>query len=139
MRQKDSYCNVFDFLLGILVYNSTTIDPMIELILTVDFPRSNMTNKNAYDVSLDPFVEKYDTVAERKEIYDFCTMSYGPCSVMMFNLFSDSNKGVSEYHYQVRQPACSDSFNTPNWYEIPMNSIVFTQLYIYYKIPRVCF
>jgi hypothetical protein len=89
---------------------------MIELMLTIDFPRSNLTNKKAYDLSLDPFVDKYDTVEERRAIYDFCNMSYGPCSAIMFNIFTDRNKGVSEYHYQVTQPACQDSFNTPYWY-----------------------
>lgn len=119
VRQPESYCNVFDFLLGVLVYNTTDIDPMIELILTIDFPRSNLTNKKAYNISLDPFVDnKFDTVAEREGIYAFCSMSYGPCSAIIFNIFSDDNHGVSEYHFQVMQPACNDSFSTSNWYVV---------------------
>ena len=116
VRNASSYCNIYDFLLGVLTYNSTVIDPMVELIMTLDFPDSNHTNRLAYEISLDPFVDKYDSAAERGGIYDFCTLSFGACSVAMFNIFGGQHEhSVSEFHYQIPQPACTDTFSIDNW------------------------
>lgn len=104
----DSYCQIFDFVIGVIFYDRSDAYPLFELISTYG---TDMINKLSYDISCDGAQRTLFSPEERKEAYNFCNLSFGPCNVIMFNTFDDKTHGVSDFHYQVFTPACHDTFS----------------------------
>lgn len=100
-----SYCNVFDLMMGVVFYPTLAYEPILEL-LTVHSPLKIASL--AYDASVKSLYGNY--YHDERE-YDFCTLSYGSCSLMMFDFFDENFRIVSGNHHIVDYPACTDTFS----------------------------
>ena len=107
----DSYCQVFDFVIGVIFYDTNSTLPLFELISTHGVDRINHLS---YNISVDGADQTMFHPDTRKEAYEFCDLSFGPCNVIMFNTFDDKTHSVSDFHYQVFHPACEDTFTVSN-------------------------
>lgn len=72
-----SYCQVFDFMIGVIFFNTTSAYPIMELI--GKYGVENI-NRLAYNISADA-IESSLSVQDRAEAYRFCNLSFGPCNV----------------------------------------------------------
>ena len=116
-----------DLVVGFIFYNSLEFAPMEELLREFDgnYRRIADAAYNAAVVSVNPLMD-FD-----ESYFDFCTLSHGSCSMVVFNVF-DEERAVSPYYYVLEQPACSDSLTTPNW-ELLVNDPPFTLIEPYYE------
>ena len=73
----DSYCHTFDFIIGVIFYDTTSVYPLLELISTYGVERINSLS---YTISADA-IEGTLTKEQRIEAYEFCDLSFGPCNV----------------------------------------------------------
>ena len=72
-----SYCHVSDIVIGALFYNTTSPEPLFELIHQYG---AGGINELAYNISVDA-IEDVLTDKPRKDAYAFCNLAFGPCSV----------------------------------------------------------
>jgi hypothetical protein len=94
-------------MIGVIFYDAPTAVPLLELLYAYGI---DAIVDLSYNITVDAVVQKLYTPEERREAYQFCNISFGPCSVVMFNTFDEKTHSVSDYHYQVRKPACEDTF-----------------------------
>lgn len=105
-----------DFIVGFIFYDTVAFEPMQELLVTFRGNYESIISAayNAAVASLNnnkPFDESN---------YDFCTLSYGPCSMIVFNVF-DEEKAVSPFYHVLPESACVDTFTTTNWHKLVSN------------------
>lgn len=73
----DSYCHTFDFIIGVIFYDTTSAYPLFELISTYGVEQINSLS---YTISVDA-IEGSLSNEQRIEAYNFCDLSFGPCNV----------------------------------------------------------
>lgn len=73
----DSYCQVFDFMIGVIFYDTTSPLPLFELVARYGVAA---INDLSYNASADA-IEESLTAEERGAAYSFCDLSFGPCNV----------------------------------------------------------
>lgn len=127
---KNSSCQVFDFMVGALFFNGVSsffgdewvgyenASDIALLRLMQRFSIEDIT-RMAYNISYAAIeYGEYLDPAWRAEAYSFCTLKgIGACSLLMFNTYGEEINSVSEFYFQVPYPACHDSFlvHDDNW------------------------
>lgn len=118
----NSYCNVFDIMVGLIYYNTNIQDSMDLLVdLTLKYLEPFEMDNQAY---LAMFVaSQYGAITStemREDAYEFCySPSYSQnCSLILFNFYDEYSSTVSDSYYQLANGACNDSFSIPSskWY-----------------------
>lgn len=64
--------------IGVVFYDTDSPYPIFELISKYG---TNAVNRLAYNISVDAVWQIFHDDQERKDAYQFCTLSFGPCSV----------------------------------------------------------
>ena len=126
----DSYCQVFDFMVGAIFYNGPSAlfsDEPVSFTNASDVAVMRLLNKHTIeDITRMSFNISFAAIdygrfvdpVWRENAYDFCTLDdIGACSILIFNPFGRESNSVSEYYYQVPFPACRDTFsvNLDSW------------------------
>lgn len=94
-----------------IFYDTNSTLPLFELISTHGVDHINHLS---YNISVDGADQTMFHPDTRRDAYEFCDLSFGPCNVIMFNTFDDKTHSVSDFHYQVLHPACEDTFTVSN-------------------------
>ena len=123
-----NHCNLFNFLGGIIYWNTFNYTTVLEQIIKVNRDMT-LLNQQTYNAS---FISSYfgrtskykSTLQSNQSLYDafeFCNIpGYGYCSMATFSSFESEVTAtwtVSEYYYQLKNGACQNSLlTTPqNW------------------------
>jgi hypothetical protein len=128
------YCNVFDFMIGLVFYNipsdtpgafNRTANMMASLELAFKYDDPKELSRKAYNASYAAAMyDEYTDPVWRKEAFSFCysELYNATCSLILFNTYDDIAMTTSEYYYQVKEGACNDSFTVANefWYVCPI-------------------
>jgi hypothetical protein len=99
-----------DLVVGFIFYDTKSVYPLTEFIISfgADYDAIVDAAYNATIASLN------DNFPGSPADYDFCTLSFGSCSIIVFNVF-DREKAVSPFYYVLQETACYDSITTTNW------------------------
>jgi hypothetical protein len=118
-------CNMFRFLAGYIFYPTNTPDGIFELMTKYNFS-FNEVNNFVYPISYmasywgqqSSYRDNYfDNITYREELYQFCNISIGYCSISTFSLFDgDPDWSISSYYYQLQTGACQDMLSTSRTY-----------------------
>ena len=113
-----SPCQEFDMMFGLLFYNEyDSLSAILDFLHVTD---TLDLNRLSYDISIDAVIGGYvfSDDADRANGYSFCNISYGPCSVLLFDNFDTAFRDVSAYNYRVcnftRIFACNNTSIMPN-------------------------
>ena len=131
----DSYCNVFDFMLGFVYYPFSynaeeegetsaeeSMQLLVELLQMRDFADTNAMAYNAsWAAVTDVPSPEMSTKEWREEAYDFCKVRGKYCNVAMFNTYDFENHFVSTYYFNIEDGACKDTFTIENWDKLRNN------------------
>lgn len=116
-----SYCNVFDFLVSLIMFN--TDDEYYNLRSMLHVQSRNLNNgigRNAYNASYASATLNYDGYNKlllnpewRKDAFEFCNVPELDisCSILTFNLYDDFSTTVSQFSYQLNNGSCRDSIS----------------------------
>jgi hypothetical protein len=99
-----SPCQEFDLMFGMIFYN---VEDSLSAILDFLYETDMLSlNRLAYNISVDSVIagNVFADDAERAAAYSFCNVSFGPCSVLVFDNFDGAFRDVSPYNYRVRRP-----------------------------------
>ncbi len=122
-------CNRFEFLLGFLFYQSSSVDKLFTLFSMYDKDIAQI-NYLAFDASYvasywgqnSPYYSTFlNTPAQREKYYSFCRLPDGSnCSIVTFSAFDSllGDYSINQNYFQLTNGACQDhiTMSWENWY-----------------------
>ena len=112
-------CNVFDLMVGFLVYNPTKYNPNFEfdnpyMDLVYNMPVSNISY-SAYNAMYAAMQTNFTANSTfRENAYAFCNSSWATCSLVTLEVYDDINRAVSDYYYELAEGSCRNTMTIPN-------------------------
>jgi hypothetical protein len=110
-------CNGFSFLVGLLFYAISDVDPLLELIqlysyeTLMEYSYEPMFIGSVYQYTVN---ESYLTSENRSQLYSFCQIKgYGTCNFLTINVFDllNDNQAVGTNYLPVTTGACHNIFS----------------------------
>ena len=137
-QQWTSYCNTFDLLLGIIVYNTNDVMTVFSMVAQQNaFNLGESGESGAITLNSAAYNATYATIAStspdanvliqssswRNEAFEFCTLSSNAntsCSMFALNLYDTHDFTVSEYSFQLLNASCTNSLaiSTAAWAQL---------------------
>lgn len=126
LSYRDNPCNVFNFIAGLMFWQTELPDPLFEMISKYNYSFDTL-NSLSFPAA---FVSSYwgqkslnktylNSPQYLHDAFSFCNISYGTCSLLTFSAFDSSGNDwtVSKYYYQLENGACNASLTASpaNW------------------------
>jgi hypothetical protein len=118
-----SSCNIFMFLTGVVYFPSIQPEALIQFI---SLP-AKLVHRSVFQPSFvssafgqnSPLYPQFNEASNRENMYHFCKMSKGNCSIITFSVFDVDNPdwSISKFYYQLQRGACQNriSVQRENW------------------------
>jgi hypothetical protein len=116
-----SNCNSFNFMSGFMFWNTQSPNAILEMLGKFQFNYQTI-NDHAFNASFidsywgltSPYYRDLHSQQFRRQSYEFCQTSFGPCSMVLFSSFDNRNDAtwaISKYYYILQNGACHDSIS----------------------------